>query len=124
MKLTEENDLWVTFRLDQGAYCIPSGVTDSIVLPESLTPLPDAPDWCSGLLERGGIPIPVVEMRSLFHLPNLEQCADAFSEMKDMHVSWTKALREAVETGAQFTKPVDPHRCKFGVWYEIGRAHV
>lgn len=119
MRLSDENNrLWIMFRLHRSDFCVSSETVDSIVIPEKLNSLPCAPSYFSGLLERGGALIPVIDMRVLFHLPSLEQCVEEFAQMKTMHVEWTQALRTAVKTNTPFTKPVDPHRCKFGIWHD------
>lgn len=119
MQLTDENNrLWITFRLHRGDFCVSSETVDSIAIPEKLTTLPCAPSYFSGILQRDGTLIPVIDMRVLFHLPDLETCVEEFAQMKTMHVEWTEALRAAVENNTPFTKPVDPHRCKFGIWHD------
>lgn len=119
MQLSNENNrLWIMFRLHRSDFCVSCETVDAIVIPDKLTPLPCAPSFFSGILERGGALIPVINMRVLFHLPSLEQCVEEFAQMKTMHVEWTQALRAAVKTNTPFTKPVDPHRCKFGIWHD------
>lgn len=123
MKATDENDLWVTFRLGDGIYCLPGADMDAIIIPGEIMALPGTPAWFAGIREYCGHTISIINMRTLFHMPDLEQCVENFAQMKEMHVSWVKALDESVRAGLPFDKPTDPHKCAFGVWYDHFRTN-
>ena len=118
METYDKNKLWVTFKLNDDDYCISSEYVDSIVIPEKTTAIPGNPPYLMGVMNYNGRTIPVVEMRTLFNMMNLTEYVARFAEMKQMHVDWIVALEEAVEKRATFTKAVDPHKCKFGMWYD------
>lgn len=118
METYDENKLWVTFKLNNADYCISSECVDSIVIPEKITEVPGNPPYMMGVMNYNDRTIPVVEMRTLFNMVNLTEYVNRFAEMKQMHVDWIVALEEAVEKRVTFTKAVDPHKCKFGMWYD------
>lgn len=118
METYDENKLWVTFKLNNADYCITSEFVDSIVIPEKITEMPGNPPYLLGVTNYNHRTIPVVEMRTLFNMMNLTEYVNRFAEMKQMHVDWIEALEEAVEKRVTFTKAVDPHKCKFGIWYD------
>lgn len=118
METNSESRLWVTFKLNNADYCITSEYVDSIVIPEKITKIPGTPPHWMGVMNYKQQTIPVIEMRTLFRMMNLAEYVDQFAEMKQMHLDWIKALEESVENRVTFTKAVDPHKCKFGMWYD------
>jgi chemotaxis signal transduction protein len=47
-----------------------------------------------------------------------EELIDLFNAREKDHVDWVNALKESLIGGVDFTKPKDPHQCKFGQWYD------
>lgn len=117
-----EDKLWAGFRLEQERYCLYGESVDAIVIPEELTDLPGMPAYFAGLLRYGGEMVPVIDMRILFHMPSIEQRVADFAQMKTAHMEWVESLRESVERRTAFEKPVDPHGCGFGIWYDHFRT--
>ncbi len=114
----DDNKLWVVFKLNNMDYCITSEFVDSIVIPGEIIDMPGSPDYMLGVMKYNGRTIPVIEMRTLFGMMNLAEYIEGFAVMKQMHVEWIEALEESVEKRVTFTKAVDPHKCKFGIWYD------
>lgn len=116
--MNERDGLWAVFHLEENRYCLPGEALESIAIPQGLSAAPGLPQFCTGLLEYRMQLVPVVDLRVLLGLPSLDQRVEQFARMKQMHIDWVESLRESVATGAEFTKPVDPHLCKFGIWYD------
>lgn len=110
--------LWAIFRLDQSRYCFCGEALAAIVIPETLAGLPDMPDYFAGLLKYRNSLVPVIDMRILFGIPSIEESIREFAQMKQKHEEWVEDLRKSVDTGTGFQKPVDPHKCSFGIWYD------
>lgn len=114
---------WLIFTLCDHVYAIHSKyVTGIITPPENITPVPHSPETYRGVAEIRGEMYPVLDMRRLFNYTSLEQeCAD-FTDMMDKreqeHIAWAEELRRCVENDEDFTGATDPHKCKFGMWYD------
>lgn len=113
-----EDTLFIVFALDEHDYCISCKSVDAIVIPRPLTPLPKAPSHLLGITEYKGQMLPVIELRVLLGMPSLTEYVEQFSRMKQMHIDWVNSLKEALENRHFFSLPVDPHKCKFGQWYD------
>lgn len=110
--------LWAVFRLEQSRYCLCGEAVASIVIPERLTALPKMPENLAGFLKHSNSMVPVIDMRILFGIPSMEQCVAEFAQMKQKHTEWVEELRKSVQAKTVFYKPVDPHKCSFGIWYD------
>lgn len=113
-----EDTLFTVFALDEHDYCISCKSVDAIVIPKPLTPLPKAPSHLIGITEYKGRILPVIELRVLLGMPSLAEYVEQFSRMKQMHIDWVDTLKEALENRHFFSLPVDPHKCRFGQWYD------
>lgn len=109
---------WVKFKLHGERYCVTSAHVQSMGALSDLTAIPDREEWFLGMMERAGQLVPVIDMRALLHLPNLQTDLDAFAEMKHMHMSWVVDLETSVRENIPFDRNRDPHKCSFGVWYD------
>lgn len=62
----------VVWTLDTNRYALPFSVVDRVVRAVEVTPLPDAPEIISGIINVQGRIIPVVNMRARFGLPSCD----------------------------------------------------
>lgn len=114
---------WLIFTLCDHVYAIHSKyVTGIITPPEVITPVPDSPETYRGVAEIRGEVFPVLDMRRLFNYTSLEQeCVD-FINMMDQrekeHLEWAEELRRCIDNDEDFKGAADPHKCKFGMWYD------
>lgn len=118
MTVFSDGSLWLTFRLDSMDFCMLSDYIESIAVPGRIERMPDSPPTVAGITSHGGKLIGVVEMREIFGRMNLAQYTEEFSTMKNLHVAWVEDLTRYVQEGGTFTKALDPHKCKFGMWYD------
>lgn len=112
------NNPWVVFTLDDEEYCVNSAYVESIYLPKEMTRMPNNPAHLMGVMTYGGTHVPVVDARTLLGLETLAETIRDFGVMRQMHVDWVEALEDSVTNKVPFTKAVDPHKCKFGIWYD------
>lgn len=113
-----EDSLWLSFKLDNGLFCIQSDYIDSVQIPDKLYLLPGGEETGNGMMMHGGSLIHVTDLRTIFGKMNLSKYTEQFGIMKDMHIAWIEDLERFVLKGGEFNKPVDPHKCKFGLWYD------
>ncbi len=59
----------IVWTLDEQRYALPFSVVERAVRAVEITPLPDAPEVVSGIVNVQGRVIPVVNIRRRFHLP-------------------------------------------------------
>lgn len=60
---------FIVFSLDETRYALPLPVVERVVHAVEITPLPDAPDAVSGVIDVQGRIIPVINIRKLFRKP-------------------------------------------------------
>lgn len=109
---------WVVFALDDEEYCVNSAYVESICQPEEMTQMPNNPAHLKGVMRKAGFHVPIIDTRTLLGLETLAETIRDFGVMRQMHVDWIDALRESVTDKVPFNKAVDPHKCKFGRWYD------
>lgn len=112
----------IVFKVRHGYYSINSKNISSIMrLPEYQT-IPNAPASITGIFLYRGTSIPMLDMRTVFGVPSLQDEYKEFSAMlkarKQDHINWVDALNRSVEQNEKFTLATDPHKCAFGKWYD------
>lgn len=112
------NHPFVVFTLNDEEYCVNSADVLGIVQPEEMTRMPNNPVHLIGVMPLSGEHIPVVDARTLLGMETLEETIRDFGIMRQMHVDWVTALEDSVNNRVPFTKAVNPHKCKFGQWYD------
>lgn len=113
---------WLIFKLDGGLYAIGSHMVSSILrLPDTVSKLPEAPDFIRGLMNFRGRILALLDMRDLYQMESMEQEYIDFKTMlderKEDHVRWVKELERSIVNEEEFTLATDPHDCAFGKWY-------
>ncbi len=111
----------LSFQVDKNRCSITARCVSSIILmPEQIVSYPEAPAYCKGVIDLRGQVIPLVDTRTLFGLPTLEQEYADFCAMLDArkqdHVKWVKELERCIEQDASFPLAVDHHLCALGKW--------
>jgi purine-binding chemotaxis protein CheW len=61
---------YLVFTLDNQSYALSLDAIETVVRAVQLTLVPEAPEILSGLINRGGTIIPVLDIRKRFHLPS------------------------------------------------------
>lgn len=120
--IAEEQLPWLIFSLCEYTYAINSKhITGIAVTPESITPVPSAPEIYRGIVNIRGDVYPVLDMRRLFGYNTLEneyaEFAETIEQHKRAHLEWADELKRSVESNTDFSLAIDPHKCKFGSWY-------
>lgn len=92
-----ENLPWLIFTLRSHYYAIHSRyVTGIMVPPDSITPVPEAPDIYRGVVEIRSEVYPVLDMRKMFGFPSIDTECKEFTEMMDArekdYIEWVTSL--------------------------------
>ncbi len=103
MRETGEMSQSVVFSLDTRLYAISLSAVRSVVQAVELTPLPNAPPIVKGVINLGGLIIPVVNIRRRFRLPERElELSDQFivatALRRDLHEDGGRLLALVVDT--------------------------
>lgn len=70
-KQTENQSKWVTFQMDQERYGIKVLQVQEIIRMTDITPVPGAPHYILGVINLRGNVVPIVNTRSRFNLPTV-----------------------------------------------------
>jgi purine-binding chemotaxis protein CheW len=109
---------WVLFGVEGVTYGIYSTYVLSIEILGAVTPLVDTPAYMRGVTNFRGDMIQLIDLRSLFGLPNRAAELHRIIEPKlEAHHQWIAELRACVGENRPFTLAIDPHMCGFGQWY-------
>jgi len=123
-----ETARFVLVEIHDALYAIDAMATVELLRAGSLSisRLPHAPESAMGVANHRGVVIPVFDLRRVLGLRALEE---EISELRGLlearerdHVEWLEELRRCAETGREFTKATDPHKCAFGRWYDQLRS--
>lgn len=113
---------WVTFRLGEEMFGLEiQSVKEMLRLPK-VHVVPDAaPDNLGVILLRSQV-IPVFDLRRKFGMDTREQKINELIELlqarEQDHVNWLNELHKCIDEQREFMLALDPHKCKFGLWYD------
>lgn len=120
----EENTIFpeVLCRVYNGVYSIDSRHIAGIMRLPEYNSIPDAPDTILGIIPFREKFIPLLDVRTIFGLPTLNQEYRELTEMLELrrrdHIHWVEELERCIIEGEKFTLSTDPHKCPFGIWYD------
>ena len=114
---------WLVFTLNSHYYAVTSKVVSTILREtQDLVSLPETPIYHKGIFHLRGKVIPLIDLRTLFSLPSLEEEFETFKTMieqgKKDHINWVNTLDNSVQNNEAFLLSKDPHQWAFGKWYD------
>lgn len=120
---TESKLPYLVLKVGDGIYAVNGETISSIfVLEQQVTMVPKTESHIDGIINVRGEVLPLIDLRLLLGMPSLKEEQRAFIEMiearKQDHFDWVAELRHSVETETPFNLTTDPHKCKFGKWYD------
>lgn len=68
----KDTNHFLVFMLDERTFALPLEPVERVVRAVEVTPLPEVPDIVSGIINYKGTILPVINIRSRFHLPERE----------------------------------------------------
>lgn len=113
---------WVTFRLGEEMFGMEiQSVKEMLRLPKVHVMPAAAADNLGVILLRAQV-IPVFDLRRKFGKPaRAEFVSDLIALLQAReqdHINWLSALDRAITERGEFALALDPHKCKFGLWYD------
>lgn len=120
--LDQPDNSWVIFRLGGAAYGVPAmDAREMLALPE-VTVVPRMPAFIRGVISLRGRVIPLMDLRTRLNLVSGQAEREALIAELDAreedHKAWLAELEASVAEGRPFRLATDPHKCKFGLWYD------
>jgi len=114
---------FVIFSVKDCLYAVASENVQELVLMPTATKVPTAPPEIRGLINLRGNIIPVYDLRVKLGLPSIKTESEALVQTlhdreKD-HLNWLRELEACVRERRAFGLARDPHKCKFGIWYDL-----
>lgn len=122
--LTTTSDKWLIVQLAGVRFGLEvSHVREMTTLRDKrIVATPCRPRHLAGVLKLRNRVLPVVDLRVLLGMPSM---ADESAELLSLldareqdHVNWLRALEQCIQDKSAFTLATDPHKCKFGKWYD------
>lgn len=122
LKNMKTDSPWVILKLGERMFGIPSDYVLEMVVIPTLALLPSVPDYVRGVINLRGSVIMVVDLRVRLNMESAlverDRLIDLMEERKHDHVNWLHELESAVIEDREFKLATDPHKCKFGQWYD------
>ncbi len=111
----------ILFKVKNNIYSINSKNILSIMQLPAYEAVPDAPAYVTGMFLFRKDVIPMLDLRSVFGIPTLQEEYNSFTDMIEAriqdHINWVKELEKTTKEHTKFTLATDPHLCTFGKWY-------
>lgn len=119
----QQNNLpFVLFQIKGSLYAIASGCVREIVMVPQITRIPNASPDVRGVMNLRGKIIQLMDLRIKLGLPPLHVELDALvqllREREQDHRDWLAELEACIREQRPFKMQRDPHKCKFGQWYD------
>jgi chemotaxis signal transduction protein len=113
---------WVLFELNHRQFALRTENVREMVLSKSFTRLPEMPEYFRGVANLRNITIPTVDLRKRLGMQGLPEATSELVELlhqrQQDHVNWLNELQASLHEDREFRLTTDPHKCKFGIWYD------
>ena len=113
------NENWVIFRIDKNLWALSGTCVQEMLMVPTINKIPELPGYFRGVMNLRGRIMPVVDMRMFLGLSsNVEGMRTMMAARKQDHLNWLTELKASVTEKRPFCLTTDPHKCKFGLWYD------
>ncbi len=118
----DTSDKFAVFSIAENLFAVPVGPIEEMQVLGEVTPLADAPAHVRGVVRLRGRVVPVFDTRNCLGVTTIPEEVAAFDEMlaarEEDHRRWLEELEASVQEGRSFRLATDPHKCRFGIWYD------
>lgn len=113
---------YVIYKVADNLYGMPVDIIrDMVVLPD-VTPVPRSKEFIRGIINLRGKVLPVIDFRKRLGIRSLyDENMELVSRLKTIeheHHEWIDELEASIGESREFKLEVDPHKCRFGKWYD------
>lgn len=113
---------WVISKLEHELYGLPAPYVQTMIAMPHITEVPHQSAWSRGVINLRGQVMPLVDLRRRLgmspYLAKIEGLVDMVRQREQDHLNWMQELENSVREDREFTLTTDPHKCKFGQWYD------
>jgi purine-binding chemotaxis protein CheW len=129
----EDEDLWddesdsiensyLIVKVNSSNYAIKlEKIREIIKLPETQD-FPEMREFDRGFIKLRNEIVRIVDLRKKLRIKSISEEENDFlvhiSDAKQAHIDWMNELKLSVLEDRQFKLTSDPHKCKFGIWYD------
>ena len=114
----------IVFSVGDNKYAMNIENVQRIIESTLLTNIPNAHPYIDGMMSYEERVIKVLNFRKLIDMHTYKFELEAlFKSLKQGHADWVSALKISLETGAVFSKTLDPHACGLGKWIDSFTAY-
>jgi purine-binding chemotaxis protein CheW len=117
------SDMWVIFRLASRHFGISTEFVREMVALPAVRSVPKASPCVRGVANLRGTVQTVWDLRQLLGLKTLSQETQVLIDLLDQrekdHRNWLMELEACSRERRDFKLATDPHKCKFGLWYDV-----
>lgn len=117
-----DNELYLIFTAGSNKYAIPALDVREMLPPQQVVHLPEAPPWIRGVVNVRKATFTTIDFRKrVGHMSIKEENDDLFNQLAERekeHIRWIDQLEHSVTDNVPFQGEIDPHKCKFGRWYD------
>lgn len=117
---------FVVFQIKGALYGIASRNVREIVMMPPVTAVPNTAPEIRGVINLRGKVMKLIDLRIKLGLPPLRAELDGLIQLlrdrEQDHRNWLAELEACVRERRPFAMARDPHKCKFGLWYDRFRA--
>ncbi len=116
-------DKYVIFKVLNNSFGVPvKDVIEFVSMPDNITKVPDMPEMVRGVINLRGKVIPLCDLRILMGIESLPEhyniLIENLKQREKEHMEWINELEKSIIEERDFNLPTDPHKCKFGLWYD------
>lgn len=123
-KETVEEEHLAVFFLGDEEFGIDISVVKEMLRLETITAVPNVPDYIKGIQDIRDNVLPIIELRRLVNMESLDQSHITLVErLKQGHHDWVENLKSAIYQDTPFTMSTDPSKCELGRLLEDRKAH-
>ena len=113
---------FVIFQIKDGMYAVEAKNVREIVRLTQVTSVANTPPEIRGVINLRGNLIRLIDLRVKLGLPTLraemEELIKLLRDREQDHRNWLTELEACVRERRPFGMARDPHKCKFGLWYD------
>lgn len=113
---------YTIFRVKNGLFALTCEHVREIVSIPNVTSVPQTPSDVRGVINLRGRVIQLVDLRVKLGQPSLRTEIEALIQLlrdrEQDHRNWLNELEKCIHDRRPFGLARDPHKCKFGLWYD------
>ncbi len=113
---------YVIYKVSNNLYGMPVEIIRDMVVLPTVTPVPQSEEFIRGIINLRGKVIPVIDFRKRLGIKSLhDENMELIAQLKQReaeHREWIAELEACVKEDREFKLETDPHRCRFGRWFD------